>query len=330
MSSGGRDIKMSKARVEGYRNFGTKLWNAARFCQMNDCRLVPGFDPAGVDQTINRWIRGEAARTAAAVTAALDACAFDDAAEALYRFIWNTFCDWYLELAKPILGGSDEAARAETRATAAWALDQACLLLHPISPFLTEELWGRLAEAAGIQRPSMLITAPWPELPESYVDVEAAAEIDWLIALVTEVRSIRSEMNVPPSARPALSLTEAGSATRERLTRHRELLLSLARLGAAEAADAAPQGAVPFVLGEATGALAIAEFIDVAAERARLQKAIAAEEGEAAKVRRKLDSADFVSRAPAEVVEENRTRLADAGAAAAKLRAALSRLQSLG
>ncbi|MDP8916128.1 MAG: valine--tRNA ligase [Pseudomonadota bacterium] len=330
MSSGGRDIKMSRARVEGYRNFGTKLWNAARFCQMNECRLVEGFDPARVEQTINRWVRGEAAKTAAAVTRALDACAFDDAAEALYRFIWNVFCDWHLELAKPILNGGDEAAKAETRATAAWALDQACLLLHPISPFLTEELWGRLGEAAGVKRPSMLITTPWPELPDSYVDAEAAAEIDWLIALVTEVRSVRSEMNVPPSARPTLAVTEAGAATRERLARHRELIVSLARLGSVEATDAAPAGAVPFVLSEATGALSIAEFIDVAAERSRLAKGAAAEEAEAAKVRRKLDNADFVSRAPAEVVEENRERLVESEAAAAKLRAALARLEAVG
>jgi len=330
LSTGGRDIKMGRGRVEGYRNFGTKLWNAARFCQMNECRLVEGFDPAGVEQTLNRWIRGEAARTAAAVTGALEDCAFDDAAEALYRFIWNTFCDWYLELAKPVLAGTDEAAKTETRATAAWALDQACLLLHPISPFVTEELWGRLAEAAGVRRSTLLIAAAWPELPESWIDADAAAEIDWLIGLVTEVRSIRAEMNVPPSARPALALTDAGPATLQRLERHRELLTSLARLSSAEPAGAVPPGAVPFVLGEATGALSIAEFIDVAAERARLAKAAAAEEAEAAKVRRKLDNADFVARAPAEVVEENRARLAESEAAAAKLRAALARLEGLG
>jgi len=330
MESQGRDIKLDEKRVEGYRNFATKLWNAARFCQMNECRLVEGFDPAGVEQTLNRWIRGEAARTAAAVTDALEDCAFDDAAEALYRFIWNTFCDWYLELAKPVLAGTDEAAKTETRATAAWALDQACLLLHPISPFVTEELWGRLAEAAGVRRSTLLIAAAWPELPESWIDADAAAEIDWLIGLVTEVRSIRAEMNVPPSARPALALTDAGHATLQRLERHRELLTSLARLSSAEPAGAVPPGAVPFVLGEATGALSIAEFIDVAAERARLAKAAAAEEAEAAKVRRKLDNADFVARAPAEVVEENRARLAESEAAAAKLRVALDRLEGLG
>ncbi|MBW3617962.1 MAG: valine--tRNA ligase [Proteobacteria bacterium] len=329
MSSGGRDIKMGRGRVEGYRNFGTKLWNAARFCQMNGCALQPGFDPARVQQPLNRWIRGEAARTAAAVTAALNACAFDDAAEALYRFIWNTFCDWHLELAKPIFAGDDEAAKAETRAATAWALDQACLLLHPISPFITEELWGRLAESAGLQRETPLITAAWPDLPESFVDPEAASEIDWVIALVTEVRSLRSEMNVPPSARPVLTLVGADAPSRDRLARHNALLLSLARLGAAEAAPAAPAGSVPFVIGEAAGALAVAEFVDLSAERGRLNKEIAGHEAEAGKVHRKLNNPDFLARAKPEVVEENRARLAEAEAAMAKLRAALARLEAL-
>ena len=330
MSSGGRDIKMGRGRVEGYRNFGTKLWNAARFCQMNGCALQPGFDPASVQQPLNRWIRGEAAKTGAAVTAALDACAFDDAAEALYRFIWNTFCDWHLELAKPIFAGEDEAAKSETRATTAWALDQACLLLHPISPFITEELWERLAEAAGVQRATPLITAPLPDLPESYVDADASTEIDWLIALVTEVRSLRSEMNIPPSARPALALVGADAPARERLARHKALLLSLARLGAAEPAEAPPPGSAPFVIGEATGALAVAEFIDLSAERARLSKEMAGHDAEGGKVRKKLDNPDFLARAKPEVVEENRARLAEAEAAIAKLRAALTRLDALG
>jgi valyl-tRNA synthetase len=329
MSSGGRDIKMGRGRVEGYRNFGTKLWNAARFCQMNECALQPDFDPATVQQPLNRWIRGEAAKTAAAVTAALDACAFDDAAEALYRFIWNTFCDWHLELAKPIFAGEDEAAKAETRAATAWALDQACLLLHPISPFITEELWARLAEAAGVGRETPLITAAWPDLPASYVDAEAAAEIDWLIALVTEVRSLRSEMNIPPSARPGLALVGAGTAARERLARHRDLIMSLARLGSAEPAEGPPPGSVPFVLEEATAALAVAEFMDIGAERARLAKEIAGHESEAGKVHKKLGNPDFLARAKPEVVEENRDRLAEAEAAMAKLRAALTRLEAL-
>jgi valyl-tRNA synthetase len=177
MSGQARDIRMSRQRIEGYRNFGTKLWNAARFCQMNGCLPVAGFDPGAVSLTLNRWTRGELVKTAAAVTRALEDCAFDDAAEALYRFIWNVFCDWHLELAKPVLNGEDEAAKAETRAMTAWTLDQILKLLHPVSPFLTEELWGQIAASAGISRETLLIGAEWPALPAAWVDAEAEAEL---------------------------------------------------------------------------------------------------------------------------------------------------------
>ena len=324
MSGQARDIKLSEPRIEGYRNFGTKLWNAARFCQMNECRLDPAFDPATARSTLNRWIRGETVKTARAVTVALNDCAFDDAASALYRFVWNVFCDWYLELAKPVLNGADEAAKAETRAMAAWVLDQALKLLHPISPFLTEELWEKTAE-----RERLLIAERWPDLPEAWIDEDAGAEIDWLIDLVTEIRSIRSEMNVPPSARAPLTLVSPDAADRERLARHRDLLLTLGRLSEATEADAAPAGAVPFVAGRTSGALAIAEFIDLTAERARLAKEIAALEADAEKTRKKLDNADFVARAPEEVIEENRERLATAESARDKLKGALARLEAV-
>jgi valyl-tRNA synthetase len=239
------------------------------------------------------------------------------------------FCDWHLELAKPVLNGEDEAAKAETRAMTAWVLDQTLKLLHPVSPFLTEELWGQIAASAGQTRESLLIAARWPDLPAAWVDAEAEAELSWLVALVSEVRSIRSEMNVPPSARPILSLSGAGAETRTRLARHKPLILTLARLSDAVEADAAPAGAVPFVIGEATGALAIAEFIDLAAERARLGKEIAALEGDIQRTRKKLDNPDFIARAPEEVVEENRERLAEADAALTKLRSALARLETV-
>jgi valyl-tRNA synthetase len=328
MSGQARDIKLSRQRIEGYRNFGTKLWNASRFCQMHECVAPDGFDPAKVKQTVNRWIRGEVVKTTAEVTRALETCAFDDAAGALYRFIWNVFCDWYLELSKPVLNGEDEAAKAETRATVAWALDVTLKLLHPVMPFITEELWDKLAEG-GVRRSSLLISARWPELPSAWIDAEAEAEIGWLVDLVTEVRQIRAEMNVPPSARAPLSLVGAGPATRERLNRHRELIVSLARLESVREAEAAPRGAAPFVIGEATAALSIAEFIDLAAEKARLAKEIATLQADAEKTRRKLDNPDFVARAPEEVVEENRERLAEAEEAVAKLKAALQRLEAV-
>jgi valyl-tRNA synthetase len=326
--SGARDIKLSKSRIEGYRNFGTKLWNAARFCQMNECVAEAGFDPGAVRETLNRWIRGETVKAALSVTTALEAGQFDEAAGALYRFVWNVFCDWYLELAKPILNGDDEVAKAETRAMAAWTLDQTLKLLHPVSPFITEALWAETAEF-GPKRQGLLIETAWPELPGAWVDEAATAEIDWLIELVSEVRSIRAEMNVPPSARPALSLVGAGPATQARLARNRDRLCALARLDAVRLAETPPAGAVLFVIGEATGALAIAQFIDLAAEKARLEKEIAALDQDIARISKKLDNADFIARAPEEVVEENRAKLAAAQTAKAKLESALARLKGL-
>ncbi len=328
MSGQARDVRLSRQRVEGYRNFGTKLWNASRFTQMNECYRVEGFDPAGVKDTLNRWIRGQTVRAVQEVTAALEACAFDVAAATLYRFIWNVVCDWYVELSKPVLNGSDEAAKAETRAMTAWTLDVCLTLLHPFSPFITEELWDKLGQV-GPARTGLLITSPWPKLPADWVDAEADAEIDWVVNLVTEVRSVRAEMNVPPGARPPLTLAGAQAATRERLQRHRDLILTLARLDQVTEVEAAPAGSVPFVIGEATAALSIAEFIDVKAEQARLQKEIAALDADIERTAKKLGNADFIARAKDEVVEENRTRLAEAQTAKAKLQAALARLNAV-
>jgi len=327
MSGQGRDIKLQEQRIEGYRNFGTKLWNAARFSQMNHCTRVDGFDPGAARETINRWIRGEAVRAAAEVTRALDACAFDDAANTLYRFIWNVYCDWYLELAKPVFNGDDEAAKAETRAMTAWTLDLILKLLHPVSPFITEELWEKLAET-GPTRKGLLISEAWPDLPADWTDPAADAEIGWLIALVTEVRSVRAEMNIPPAAKLPLTLSNAGDETRARLTRHRNLILTLARLESATEGEA-PAGSAPFVIGEATGALPIAGYIDLAAERARLSKEVANLTAEIARTSGKLANPDFVARAPEEVVEENREKLAEAEAAKSRLEAALKRIEAV-
>jgi valyl-tRNA synthetase len=328
MSGQARDIKLSTQRIEGYRNFGTKLWNATRFTQMNGCVRVEGFDPATVTQTINKWIRGEATKTAAEVTRALEACAFDDATGALYRFIWNVFCDWYVELAKPILNGSDEAAQAETQAMTAWVLDQCLLLLHPVMPFLTEELWDKTAEE-GPARDGFLMSTRWPDLPADWIDAGAEAEIGWLVDLVTEIRSIRAEMNVPPGARIPLTLSGASAETLDRLARHNDLILTLGRLGSAQAGDA-PAGSAPFTIGEATASISIAEFIDLAAERARLTKEIAGHVSDIERVNKKLGNPDFLAKAKEEVIEENREKLAEAEAAKAKLEAALGRLQGVG
>ncbi|MFN8873691.1 MAG: valine--tRNA ligase [Brevundimonas sp.] len=328
--SGTRDIKLSRQRIEGYRNFGTKLWNAARFSQMNGCERVAGFDPATVGGALNRWIRGELTRTERAVSAALEDGRFDEAAQALYRFIWNVFCDWYLELAKPVFSGADEAARAETRAMTAWTLDQTLKLLNPIMPFITEELWGELGKVGSTRDEGLLLTAAWPDLPDSFIDLAAEAEITWLVDLVTEVRALRGEMNVPPSAKPALTFVQPEAATAALAARHRDLILTLARVSGAESAEAAPAGAVTIVSGGATAALTLAGIIDLSAERARLEKEIAAFDSDIGHVMKKLGNPNFVARAAPEVVEEQRARLAEVEGGKARLAQALERLKAMG
>ncbi|WP_309093220.1 valine--tRNA ligase, partial [Phenylobacterium sp.] len=327
--SGTRDIKLSKQRIEGYRNFGTKLWNAARFAQMNEAVRVEGFDPAGVGQTINRWIRGELTKAERQVSSALEGGRFDDAASALYRFVWNVFCDWYLELAKPVFQGADEAAKAETRAMTAWTLDQTLKLMHPVMPFITEELWAQTAGDGAPRDETLLIGASWPDLPDAFVDAAAEAEIGWLVDLVTEIRQLRAEMNVPPSAKPPLAFVAPDAATAGRMDRHRDLILTLGRVSELSRAGTAPAGAVTFVSGGATAALSLAGIIDLAAERARLEKEIAAFDSDIGHFNKKLGNPNFVARAAQEVVEEQREKLATAEAGKAKLQAALARLEGL-
>ena len=323
MEAQGRDIKLAESRVAGYRNFATKLWNAARFCEANGCAPDPGFDPAQAEGRVNRWIVGEAARAAGAVTAALDAYRFDAAAGAVYHFTWNVFCDWYLEFSKPVLAGPDGAARAETRATAAWVLDTILGLLHPFMPFVTEELWGRLDEG----RAGTLITAPWPQPADGIGDAEAAREMDWVVRLVTAVRAVRAEMNVPAAARIALGLRGAAPETAERLERHREPIERLARLDRAEAMDddIAP-GSVQMMLDEATIVLPLAGVIEFDEERARLDRELGKAGKERARLERKLENENFLARAPAHIVDEQRGRLDEARTAQARLKAALERI----
>ncbi|MFN3930818.1 MAG: valine--tRNA ligase [Brevundimonas sp.] len=328
--SGTRDIKLSRQRIEGYRNFGTKLWNAARFSQMNEARRVEGFDPAAVDQTINRWIRGELTRAERQVSAAIEAGRFDDAASALYRFVWNVFCDWYLELAKPVFTGADEAAKAETRAMTAWTLDQTLKLMHPVMPFITEELWAQLAADGAPRAEPTLIGAAWPDLPQAFIDPPAEAEIGWLVDLVTEIRALRAEMNLAPSAKPPLTFVAPDDATADRIARHRDLILTLARVSEVGTAEAAPAGAVTIVSGGATAALSLAGIIDLTAERARLEKEIAAFDSDIGHVNKKLGNPNFVARAAPEVVDEQREKLAEAEAGKARLQAALTRLDAVG
>jgi len=326
MAAQGRDIKLSTSRIEGYRNFATKLWNAARFAEMNECVRQRDFDPKAVEETLNRWIAGEVERTAAAVTAGIEAYKFNEAATAIYEFTWGTFCDWYLELAKPILTGEDEAAKAETRTTIAWALDQILKLLHPFMPFITEELWARLVEV-GVERQSLLCLSTWPVF-EGLADADADAEIGWIVRLVSEVRSVRSEMNVPAAARVPLVLVGANKATRARAEHHEETIKRLARLDDIEFAKAPPKGAAQIVIGEAIAALPLGDVIDMAAERARLERETDKARAEIAKIDARLANAAFLAKAPGEVVEEARDRKAELEAVVAKLQAALKRVEA--
>jgi valyl-tRNA synthetase len=327
--SGTRDIKLSKLRIEGYRNFGTKLWNAARFSQMNDCARVAGFDPAAVTSTLNLWIRGELTKTERQVSAALEAGRFDEAAQALYRFVWNVFCDWYLELAKPVFQGADEAAKAETRAMTAWTLDQTIKLLAPVMPFITEELWAELGKTGAPRDEGMLLGATWPDLPDAFVDAGAEAEIGWLIEVVEAIRALKGEMGVA-TTKPPLTFVAPDAAVAARIARHRDLLAGLARVSEVASADQAPAGSVSFVAGGGAAALTLAGLVDVAAERARLDKEIAARDADAAVFSKKLDNPNFVTRAAPEVVQEQREKLAAAQADRARLEAARERLAALG
>jgi valyl-tRNA synthetase len=321
----GRDMRIGPSRVEVNRNFATKLWNAARFCEMNGCETRPDFDPATASLTVNRWIVGETARAAAEVTAGLESLRFNEAAGAAYRFVWDVFCDWYLEFIKPLLNGTDEGAKAEARMTAAWTRDQIFKLLHPFMPFITEELWAK-TESGRAPRGTLLIEAEWPRVGVQPGAGAARDEMQWVIDLVSGIRSIRSEMNVPPSAKIALVLKDASAETRTRLERNRDVILTLARLASADATDTIPPGSAQFVLGEAIAALPLGDVIDFAKERARLEKELQKAQAEIARFDAKLANEQFVSRAPEEVLAEQREKRAEAAALATRLADAIARL----
>ncbi|MGD9803759.1 MAG: valine--tRNA ligase [Hyphomicrobiaceae bacterium] len=325
MTAQGRNVRLSKQRVEGYRNFATKLWNATRFAEMNECRRVDGFDPNSVKETVNRWIAGETERASKAVTAAIEGYKFNEAAGAIYDFVWGTVCDWYLELTKPVLAGGDETAKAETRAMTAWVLDQSLALLHPFMPFITEELWAKTGET-GPARTSLLALGPWPHV-DGLADAAADAEIGWVIGLISEVRSVRSEMNVPAAAKVPLVLIEASEAVKARAERHNDTIVRLARLASIAFAAAAPKGAAQVVVGDTTAALALAGVIDMDVERARIAKEIAKVGNEIKKVTDRLGNPQFMTRAPEEVVDELRERQADWESKARRLEAALVRIE---
>ncbi len=315
MSTPGRDIKLATSRIEGNRNFVTKLWNATRFCEMNGCAPSDQFNPVQVNQTVNQWIIGETKQTADKIAALLDDYRFDLASSAAYEFVWNTFCDWYLEFTKPIIAGEDQAAKTETQATTAWVLGQILHLLHPFMPFITEEIW---AEFTG--NTNMLITAPWPVIK---ANAKAAQdEMNWLVRAISSIRTVRAELNVPAGAQIPLQVKGASDATKEKLAHHNAIIVRLARLSGITHTEIVGKGSAQTILDEATLILPLAEIIDINQESARLKKESEKLAAEIQKIEAKLGNKDFVDRAPPEIIEEQRTRKADFEAMIAKLESA--------
>jgi valyl-tRNA synthetase len=327
MAAQGRDIKLSVQRVENYRNFATKIWNAARFAEMNECRRVEGFNPKAVTETLNKWALSECAKAINEVSAGIQAYKFNEAALSAYRFVWNVFCDWTLELAKPVLQGADSPAKTETRATIAFIFDEICKLLHPFMPFLTEELWAIKGED-GPRRETILALSAWSNL-DHLIDERAEAEIGWVVDLVNEIRSARSETNVPAGAQIPLVLVASSADVQARAGRWGDIVKRLARISDISFSETAPKSSIQLLIRGEGAALPLEGVIDLDAERARLAKEIQKLDVEVGKIDAKLGNADFIRRAPEEVVEEQRERREEALTRKAKMEEALGRLKDV-
>ncbi|WP_417823891.1 valine--tRNA ligase [Thalassospira lucentensis] len=330
LAAQGRDIKLAASRVEGYRNFATKLWNAARFAEMNECKPVDGFDPANVKSTLGRWIVGKTVEASKSVGAGIEAYRFNEAASSAYQFVWGSFCDWYLELAKPVLMGDDEEAKAEIRAVTAWVLDQILLILHPVMPYITEELWDKISD----NRSSMLMSASYPKFDETLIDRAAEAEVDLSIRLIGDIRGVRSEMNVPPGAEVPIYLVDATDAMKAAVSAQEAQVKRLARvaeIGFKGQGDieAIAKGAIQTVVDGVTVFVSVADFIDVAAEKSRLEKEIQGKAKYIMGQEGKLSNENFVSRAPDHIVATEKAKLEEAKDTLAKLNEAYDRIAAM-
>ena len=311
--------------MKGNRNFGTKLWNAARFAEFNEASPVEGFDPSTVEQTLNKWIVGETAKVREVVDTALTQYRFNDAANGLYAFVWGKVCDWYVELSKPLLQGEDAAAVAETKATLSWVLDQCLILLHPIMPFITEQLWGDIAE-----RQKLLIHADWPTYGAELVDAEADREMNWVVALIEQIRSVRTEMRVNAGAKIPMVQLELDAAGKGAMERNLPMIMRLGRIEELSEASEAPKGAVTMAVEGGSFCLPLADVIDIEEEKARLQKGMDKLAKEIGGLKGKLANEKFVANAPEAVVAENRDRMDAAGVELGTLQAAFDRVAALG
>jgi valyl-tRNA synthetase len=325
MAAQGRDIRLSEERIEGYRNFATKLWNSARYCEMNGAMPRPEFKPEAVNHTINKWIIGAVMDAQKAIDKNMAEYRFNDAAGAIYQFVWGTFCDWYLEFTKPLLGegNNNDALKQETRDTIGWVLDQILILLNPFMPFITEELYASIAVRP---KDALLMGQAWPTYAPSLYETAAAEEIEWLIKIVTEIRSVRSDMNVPAAAKVRLLVKDASDKTAGRLKSYDEVLCRMARLESVALSNDVPKGSIQTVLGEATLILPIAEIIDLDKERERLAKEIGKLVANIEKIDAKLADEKFVNNAPAEIIAEQKSRRAENEAMMSKFSTALKQL----
>ena len=324
MASIGGVLKLDMQRIQGYRNFGTKLWNAARFAEMNEAVPSDGTIPKA-DQAVNKWIIGETAKVRELVDAAFDTYRFNDAAQALYAYVWGKVCDWYVELSKPLLNGDEEAAKEETRRVMGWVIDQCLILLHPIMPFITEGLWGALGERA-----KMVVHADWPTYTAAeLVDPAADREMNWVISLIEGIRSARSQMRVPAGLRIPMIVTELDDAGQAAWARNDAMILKLARVVDLTHADAFPKGTITVAVPGGTFGLPLADIIDIDAEKERLKKSLGKLVKELGGLRGRLNNPKFVVSAPDEVVEEARANLAEREEEEAQLKAAMDRLNEI-
>jgi valyl-tRNA synthetase len=324
MASIGGVLKLDMQRIQGYRNFGTKLWNAARFAEMNEAVPSDGTIPMA-DQAVNKWIIGETAKVREVVDAAFETYRFNDAAQALYAYVWGKVCDWYVELSKPLLNGDNEAATKETRRVMGWVIDQCLILLHPIMPFITEELWGALGERA-----KMVVHADWPTYSAAeLVDPAADREMNWVISLIEGIRSARSQMRVPAGLRIPMIVTELDDTGQAAWKRNESMILKLARVVDLAHADAFPKGTITVAVHGGTFGLPLADIIDIEAEKERLEKSLGKLAKELGGLRGRLNNPKFVASAPDEVVAEARANLAEREEEEAQLKAAMDRLNEI-
>ena len=326
MASIGGVLKLSKDRIAGYRNFGTKLWNACRFAEMNEAFASgPQATPPAATAAVNKWIIGETAKVRETVDQALTDYRFNDAASALYGFTWNMVCDWYVEFSKPLLLDGDDAQKAEARATLAWVLDQTLLMLHPFMPFITEELWGELAD-----RQKMLVHGDWPTYSKTdLVDEAASREMNWVISLIEAVRSARGEMHVPVGLYVPMQCLDLDDAGKAAWDANETMIKRLARIDSLTQIDEMPKGSVTLAVEGGTFCLPLADLIDVDEEKARLEKAMGKLAKDLGGLRGRLNNPKFVASAPEEVVAENRELLVQKEEEEAKLKAALARLAEI-